>query len=456
MSGRSKITIPQKYIDKYGKVNMWSYSKISSFSDGCHWEYYLSRILKKKGTNNSYAILGGICHDILESFYNGEIKYEEMKTIFETKWLECEMAGIKLYGDEEKNVKMMEEYKQDILNFFETHQIPGNGKKVSEAEIWIDLEHDGDICIGYIDAILKQGDRYIIEDYKTSTLYKGKDIYDHQKQLLLYSLGLNQLGVPLDKIDIRWLFLKYTNVTFKHMTTVTYVETVKDKSKEKTSTCLKSEWVSKVKTQLKKDIIAHYGEALSSKEVKALLDECVDNNNLNTLPKELQDKYILNGVTKTVRRHKWVKESPIQTQLRKDLKLAEVDDITTEMKLVECADLNSLEPIKDLIDISNYILEDAYVYGIINDETISDLKKSLCENIEIIKANGEDEAKWERLLPVSEADSFYCSVLCGQRKNCKYYEQYKKDKERYTAEGCVNNQNETMSNDNLLDELMNL
>ena len=453
MSERRKIVIPKKYIDKYGDENikMWSFSKISSFSDGCSWEYYLSRILKKKGINNSYAILGGICHDILESFYNGEIKYEQMKTIFETKWLECEISGIKLYGDEEKNSKMMEEYKKDILNFFETHNVPG--KKVSESEIWIDLEHNGDICIGYVDSIFKDGDMYIIEDYKTSTLYKGKDIYAHQKQLLLYALGLNQMGIPLDKIKICWNFLKYTNVVFSHMTTVTYTETVKDKSKEKTSTCLKSEWVSKVKTQLKKDLQA-YDEELTTQQLKELVNECVENNSLETLPKEIQDKYVLNDVVKTVRRHKWVKESPIQTQLRKDLKLAEVDEITTEMKLVECADLNSLEPIKDFIDISNYILEDAYVYGIINDETVEDLKRSLCENIEIIKANGEDEAKWERLLPIGEQDSFYCSVLCSQRKNCKYYDQYKKQKEMYTAEGCVERQE--MSNDSLLDELMNL
>ena len=85
MSERRKIVIPKKYIDKYGDENikMWSFSKISSFSDGCSWEYYLSRILKKKGINNSYAILGGICHDILESFYNGEIKYGGINNIDE-------------------------------------------------------------------------------------------------------------------------------------------------------------------------------------------------------------------------------------------------------------------------------------------------------------------------------------------------------------------------------------
>lgn len=454
MGNRREINIPKKYIDKYGdkdgRLPLWSYSKVSSI-DSCTWEYYLNRIKKLPGVSNSYAILGGFAHDILEEYYNGNLKYEQMKEQFETKWLEAEMAGIKLYNDEEKNVKMMEEYKHDILNFFETHK--DLGKVLTERELWVDI--NGNVFFGYSDALTKKDDGYTyIIDWKTSTLYKGDQIRQHQHQLLLYSLALVEMGIPLDKIKICWNFLKYTNVTFKHMTTITYVETVKDKSKEKTSTCLKSEWVSKVKTQLKKDIVSHFGESLSNKEVKALVDECVSNNSLETLPKEVQDKYVLNDVTKTVRRHKWVKESPIQTQIRKDLKFAEVDEITTEMKLVECADLNSLEPISDLIDVSNYILEDAYVYGIINNETVEDLKRSLCENIEIIKANGKEEAKWERFLPIGEQEAFYCSVLCSQRKNCKYYDQYRKDKERYTTEGCV--QSQEMSNDSLLDELMNL
>lgn len=453
MGDRREIVIPERYINKYGKdnINMWSFSKISSYSDGCQWEYYLSRILKKQGISNSYGVLGGICHEVLEDFYNGKIKYEDMKEIFETKWLECEMLGIKLYGDEAKNTKMMAEYKQDILNFFETHQV-SEGKKISESEIWIDLEHGGDICIGYIDSILKENGKYIIEDYKTSTLYKGNDIYAHQKQLLLYTLGLNQLGIPLDQIAIRWNFLKYTNVTFTHMINVSYVE----KDKPKTSCCLKSEWVSKVKTQLKKDIVEYYanqGQVFATKELKAMIDKCVEDNSLESLPKAIQDMYVLEDVVKTVRRHKWAKESPIQTQIRKDLKMAGIDTIEQEMLLVECADSNSLEPVKDIINIDNYVLSDAYVYGVVNEETVADVKKSLCDNVEIIKSKGKDEKCWEREEPIGEQESFYCSILCSQRRNCKYYQKYKEDKERYEASGKIE---VSGSNDELLEELMNL
>lgn len=451
MSERKKITIPEKYNkykDENGKMSLWSYSKVSGI-ETCTWEYYLGRIKKLPGLSNSYGVIGGACHDILESYYKGEIKYEEMKNQFETKWLEFEMAGIKLYGDEEKNTKMMDEYKQDVISFFETHE--PLGKVLTEREVWVDV--NGNIFFGYVDAITKKEDGYTyILDWKTSTLYKGDQIRQHQHQLLLYSLALNELGIPLDKIRIAWNFLKYTNVTFSHMINVSYVE----KDKPKTSCCLKSEWVSKVKTQLKKDIVAYYekqGQTFTAKELKAMIDECVGNNKLDSLPQEIQDMYVLDDVVKTVRRHKWVKESPIQTQIRKDLKLAGVDTIEQEMLLVECADNNSLEPVKDIIDVDNYVLSDAYVYGIINDETIEDLKKSLCDNIEIIRSKGQDEEKWEREEPIDEQTSFYCSILCGQRKNCKYYQKYKEDKERYEASGHIENDS---SNDELLDELMNL
>lgn len=453
MSERKQIVIPQAYINKYGKenINLWSFSKISSFSDGCSWEYYLSRILKMKQKDNSYGILGTICHNLLEDFYNGKIKYDDMAKIFETKWLECELSGIKLCADETKNAKMMEDYKQDILTFFKNHKV--TGKKLSESEIWIDLEHGGDVCIGYIDSILKEDGYYIIEDYKTSTIYKGQDILAHQRQLLLYALGLNQLGIPFEKIKIRWLFLKYSNIQFNHMIEVTYDETIKDSIKKKTTTCYKDEWVSKIKTQLKKDIVLYYKDTINNKAIKEMLDRCVQENSLDSLPVEIQDKYQIQDIVKTLRNHRWVKESTIQTQLKKDLKRNGVDDITTEIKLVECANKNSLSPVSELIDISNYHLSDAYVYGIINDDTIKELKESLCANIELIKANGKDEANWERETIIDESESFYCGVLCGQRNNCKYYDKYKKEKQMYTVEGCIGNE---LSGEELINELLNL
>lgn len=450
MSDRKEIVIPEKYNkykDKDGKIPLWSYSKVSGI-EGCTWEYYLNRILKKKGVNNSYGILGGVAHDCLEKYYNKEITYDGMVDEFEKEWLACEIAGIKLFNDEEKNAKMMEDYKHDILEFFKTHK--DLGKVLTEREIWIDV--NGNVFFGYIDALTKIDGKTYILDWKTSTIYKGDDIRLHQHQLVLYAMGLMEMGVKMEDIRIGWNFLKYTNITFKHMITVTYNETVKDKVNTKTSTCYKNEWVSKIKTQLKKDI-SENNPKLTNKELKAMVDKCVNDNSLDSLPKEIQDKYKLGTITKTLRRSKWAKETPIQTQLKKDLKANGVDSVTETIVLADCARLNSLEPLKDLIDITNYEFSDAYVYGTLDTETIEELKKSLCKNIELIKSKGTIEENWKRGVEIEDKDSFYCSVLCSQRNNCKYYKKWKETQEMFTADGYKEVDEDTSS---LLDELMNL
>lgn len=452
MAERRKIVIPQIYKDKYGDYfPLWSYSKVSGIRS-CVWEYYLGRILKKKGDSNIYSELGTSAHDCLESFYKGEIPFEGMLEKFEKDFLNVEMCDYKFSADEERHYKMSDDYKSCVTNFFKTHDIIPY-KLLTEKEIWIDV--NGNVFFGYIDAIHKEDDgTFIITDWKTSTIYKGSQVYEHQKQLLLYALGMNQLGIPIEKIKIRWNFLKYVNINFTHMVNVTYTETTPKETKEKTSCCLRSEWVSKVKTQLKKDIVSYYeneeNRTFTTKELKAMIDRCVLYNNLDYLPKEIKDKYVLADVVKTAKRSAWTKESPIQTQLRKDLKLAGVDDVSIEMLLFDCAEANSLEPIKDKVDITNYKFNDGYVYGVINDETIQDLINELCGDIELINSkNKEDEKDWERE-PIGEADSFYCSVLCGHRKNCKYYKDYKDEKLKYTG---VDVSIDTQS---LLDELANL
>lgn len=451
MGDREKLVIPQKYKDKYGeRFPIWSFSKVSGIRN-CVWEYYLGRILKMKGDNNIYSLLGSTAHDSLEAFYNAEIKYEDMLDRFESEFLEVEMSDYKFTSDEAKNDKMANDYKEDLINFFQTHKVIPY-KVLTEKLIWVEVnEH---VFLGYVDGIYKDSEGfYHILDWKTSTLYKGNDIYEHQKQLLLYALSLMQLGIPLENIKVHWDFLKYTNVTFKHMTNVTYVETTPKETKQKTSCCLKSEWVSKVKTQLKKDIITYYeneGTTFKAKELKEMVDECVNSNSLVTLPQGIRDMYVREDVVKTARRHKWVGDSPIQTQIKKDLKRAEVDDITIEMLLVDCASQNSLDPVKDKIDVTNYELSDAMVYGTITQETIDDLIKELSGDIDLINSKSKDkEEDWARE-PIGDSDSFYCNVLCGHKKNCKYYKDYITNRDMYTG-GAT-----SQETDDLLNELNNL
>lgn len=350
MGARVNIERPKHLVDKYGEnFKMWSYSNVSSL-DNCTWEYYLSRVLGKKGIQNIYSECGGLSHDILENFYNGEIKYEDMLDKFEADFLAIEMGDFRFHADNETNEKRKAVYRANLIHFFKNH-VPVKSKVLNEKCVWIDL--DGHVFIGYVDAIHKDEEgSYVITDYKTSSIneYKGKKQQAKAHQLLIYALGLMQMGKSIDEIKARWNFLKYTNVK------VTYkLKSGEVKTKEKIAERIK--WVDSVKSYIKKDLIAYY--KYEEWEADIALMDCLKKNSISHLPKEIQ---------------------------------------------------------------ANYILEDAYVYIDITEEHIEELKEYLLGQIESIKSrNWKSEKSWERE-PIK--DSFYCSVLCGQKRHCKYYSDY--------------------------------
>lgn len=421
MSNRNVVVRPAKLVEKYGEdFPVWSYSRLSSFNN-CQHEFYLSRLLKKENLENIYGILGGSAHDVLEDFYNGKIKYEDMLDRFENKFLDVEISDIKFSSDEDKNKRMMEKYKSCIVHFFKHHK-PVTSKVICEQEIWVDVRNsvgEGGVFIGYVDAIHKEGEYYVITDYKTSSMgaeYKGEHLLEKQKQLLLYALALIQKGVPADKIKIRWNFLKYTNIRYNHMINVTYL-----KGDKYTTSCVKkSELIAKIATQLKKDMLEHDPNT-NTKEVTATIKQWKVDNDFTALPEWLQKRYVLSDVVKTAERYKWVES--VKTQLKKDLKEYGLTDIEIELQYTDCVVDNNLESLPEEVK-ANYILEDAYVYGTMNQQNIDNLVEDMIANIIQINDNGTDESKWTSNKLKSEPGSFYCNNLCGVRNDCKYYKEF--------------------------------
>lgn len=383
MAERKELVIPERIKSKYGeKFPIWSYSKLNTL-DTCVHEYYLSRILKKHSKDNIYSLSGGISHDILEKYYNKQIKYDEMVGLFEKEFMGIELGDYKFASDEEKNRKMRDTYKENVKLFFTNH-VPMVGKVSNELEVWIDI--DGHIFIGYIDNILKDEDEnYIITDYKTSgiTDYSGAKKEKKAMQLLLYAVALMQMGVPMEKIKCRWNFMKYANIGITYKT-----KSKKDEIKYKETIGERSKWVKKVEKQLRKDMVAHYTN-LEEWEIDIMLNECIANNNLDTIDESIR---------------------------------------------------------------KNYVLSDAYVYIDINDETIQILKDYLIGQIEMVSAKDKDnEADWDRE-EIGDGGSYYCSVLCGVRKHCKYWKNYLKRQEEDI-------QTRTTDTENImaeLDALMNM
>lgn len=287
MANRQEIVTPERIKEKYGdKIKLWSFSKCSAI-DTCVYEYYLARIKKVPQKENIYSICGNISHDILENFYNGKIQYGDMLKIFESEFLAIEIGDYKFSNDEEKNKKMRDTYKENVSLFFQQH-IPMKGKVSNELEVWVEVEDN--VFIGYIDNLLKDADGYyVITDYKTSGLsdYTGAKKPKKAMQLLLYALGLMQLGVPMEKIKCRWNFLKYTRIGITYKT-----KAKKDNIKYKETIAERSKWVDKVQKQLRKDMVAFYTN-LEEWEIDLMLSECVKNNSLDTLDESISKNYVL-------------------------------------------------------------------------------------------------------------------------------------------------------------------
>ena len=167
------------------------------------------------------------------------------------------------------------------------------------------------------------------------------------------------------------------------MVNVTY----KDKENIKTSCIKRNEWVNKIKAQLKKDI-KEYNPELSNKELKNIIDLCIENNDINSLPENINNReniingYVLSDVIKTGTRYNWVNTPTLLTQLRKDLKeVIDDDSAKIEVLIIDCINENSLKPLRDYLDISNYVLEDAYIYGEVNQDNINLLISEMCKDI---------------------------------------------------------------------------
>lgn len=355
MAERKELNIPVHLKEKYGEnFKIWSFSKCSSI-ETCVHEYYLSRIKKKPQKANVYTLSGSVAHDCLENFYNGTIKYEDMLKAFETEFLAIEIGNYKFSNDEDKNKKMRENYKQNVSLFFKNHT-PVKSKVINEKEIWVDV--DGYVFIGYVDAIHKDEDGfYTITDYKTSGLsdYTGAKKPKKAMQLLLYALGLMQIGVPIEQIKCRWNFLKYTKVGITYTT-----KAKKDNVKYKEKLAERTKWVDAVKSQLRKDIASFYTN-MEEWEIDITLNECIKNNNLDTLDESIS---------------------------------------------------------------KNYVLSDGYEYVDVTEETIQGMKEYLVDKIKIVESKDtENDDDWSRE-DIPEGGNFYCATLCSVRKHCKYWKKH--------------------------------
>lgn len=269
----------QTLIKNEGVSRIWSWSKWNCFHIS-PYEYFLKYILHKKEdrTDCIYTTTGGIAHDIMERRYTGKLPYERMIDDFEDGWVTAfNIAEMKFdRNSPEKNDKISQKYYENLKHFFMNHT-PLKYKPVIEQ--FVKAKIGDNLFQGYIDVCFKDDEgNFNILDWKTSSIYKGKKAENECGQLVVYAIGLNQQGVPMDKIRICWNFLKYVSIQYEQANgAVKTREVERCKIGESLQTNAKM-WLKKL----------GYAD-----QVDDYLKLLLDTNGIECLPKEVQEKYII-------------------------------------------------------------------------------------------------------------------------------------------------------------------
>ena len=267
---------------KFGVNQLWSFSKFDSYRTSKYeWMLkYVKHLPENNEQQSAYASLGSAVHDVIEKLYDGGIQHENMVEEFEDIWTtNIDIAGLVFdRNDSKKNENIRNKYHDDLVHFFANYkQLPYK----MQNEQFVTIKITDDIVMqGYLDACYKNEDGIVtIVDYKTSTQYSGKAIREHAAQLVLYSEALRQLGIPRDNIRCCWNFLKYVNIDCKQIN-----GNIKTRTIERYE--IGSKLQASVKTWLKK---LGYEE-----DMMEYLDALVQTNDIKCLPKDVQEKYIIN------------------------------------------------------------------------------------------------------------------------------------------------------------------
>lgn len=269
----------QTLMKNEGVSRIWSWSKWNCFHTS-PYEYFLKYILHKKEdrTDCIYTTTGGIAHDIMERRYTGKLPYEQMIDDFEDGWVTAfNIAEMKFdRNSPEKNDKISQKYYENLKHFFMNHT-PLKYKPVIEQ--FVKAKIGNNLFQGYIDVCFKDDEgNFNILDWKTSSIYKGKKAENECGQLVVYAIGLNQQGVPMDKIHICWNFLKYVSIQYEQANgAVKTREVERCKIGESLQTNAKM-WLKKL----------GYAD-----QVDDYLKLLLDTNGIECLPKEVQEKYII-------------------------------------------------------------------------------------------------------------------------------------------------------------------
>lgn len=320
---------------------VYSFSRLGSFNN-CEYEYYNTYAKGNRGIDNVYTLMGSLLHDNIEDIYSGKSDIDKLRSEYENKLMELDLLGITF-----PNESIGLSWKKDVGHFLKNFN-KINSKMLLEKLIVFEVS-DGIYMQGYIDSIKPsdKGKPYVeIIDWKTSSKFSGKKLNEAGRQLLMYKVGLED-NTPFKVDKIMWFMIKYV-----------YVCNMQKNGKLKKKMCNRGKWVKEIRNPLEKEL---YKLNIDEFEVELLLDKATEDNSLDCLPKEVQEKFFL---------------------------------------------------------------EDCFVEYDVTDEKIEELRQYVVDMVNVIESKDvNDKSDWKPV-EINKQTSFYCSVLCGHRKHCEFYKKY--------------------------------
>lgn len=177
---------------------------------------------------------------------------------------------------------------------------PLKGKFTTEELLILKLDEDHYLQ-GYTDLIKHNDDgSKSIFDWKTSGLYKGKDLEHAAHQLVIYGMALESAGERVK--DLAWIFMKYVQVTFMGK------KTARSKEKTKITKVIERR---KIGQELRKYVEEDLHDAgYDEIDIDFYISELINTNSLVHLPDEVKSGY---GMNTYVLRTEFNEESKAKT-----------------------------------------------------------------------------------------------------------------------------------------------
>lgn len=244
------------------------------------YDAYLSYILRDKGLNSIYGVLGTRIHDVLEGIINGSAATKDLLPALDEELADLDMLGVEFPKDFKGNNVIRDNWIKDMTHFCKNF-IPPKGEFSTE-ELVIYPLNENRYVQGYIDLIKHNKDGTIsIYDWKTSGKFTKDDLLHHGRQLIFYAIAKEAEGFAVK--ELAWIMLKYCEVSF--------MGKKRSNSKELSpivKVVSRRNLISELKSYIETDLISlGYDEV----DIECMLFQALEENSFDCLPKEIQERY---------------------------------------------------------------------------------------------------------------------------------------------------------------------